>query len=113
MMDWSVLSILVGIGLLMYLTTYSLNRFRKRKIRRKEWEKDKISLFLLLIQSIIVVASIVVNSVFRPVTHQIIIAENLINIIVFFLAFMEGFHTKRILSTIVSTVLLILFLISS
>ncbi|MEM4536264.1 MAG: hypothetical protein QXP92_03390 [Nitrososphaerota archaeon] len=107
-----VLLSMLGSGLLAYITINLLNRFRKRKIKRKEWEENKLMLFLLLIQSITVVLSIIVNSIFRSPPYPVAIIEYIINFILFFLSFIESLHLRRIPLMTICITLLLLFLLS-
>lgn|GEM_PF-3549396 len=111
-MSQNLATLVLGVASLIILTVFFLIRFRERRLKSKNWEEDRILLSLLLTQSIIVITSIIINSVFRPISYLLITIENIINFIIFFIVFIEGFYKKKILSMITSIMLLILFLVS-
>lgn len=111
-MSQNPLPIILGVMSFLILTAHILNTLRNRKLRRKNWEENKIPLTLLLVQSVIVVASIILNSVFHPIYYPVILIEDIINFIVFIITFLEGYHRKKALVIVASILLMILFLIS-
>lgn len=111
-MSQNLLPIILGIMSFLILTAHYLDSLRNRRLKRKNWEENKIPLTLLLVQSVIVVASIIVNSVFYPIYYPAILIENIINFIVFIITFLEGYYRKKALVMATSIVLMILFLIS-
>ncbi|MEN2975417.1 MAG: hypothetical protein ABDH32_07600 [Candidatus Caldarchaeales archaeon] len=83
-----------------------------RKLKRRNWEEDKILLFLLLSQSAIFLLTIIVNSAYRPSFYPTILIESIINLAIFILTFFEALYRKRSLAVFASMLIFIMFLLS-
>ncbi|MCS7126546.1 MAG: hypothetical protein NZ929_06540 [Aigarchaeota archaeon] len=108
-MEQHLLFIIYGTVLsLMYIINL-LVKFKKRKIKKKNWEEDKLLLFFLLAQSIIFLSTIIVNSVYRPSSYTIILIEYIINLSIFILTFLESLNRRKISAIVASTTILLIF----
>lgn len=110
-MDWDLLLTAVGASVSAACIAAAVARLLTRRMGKKGWEEDRATLLFLLAQSAAFLSTVVVNSVYRPVTYPIILFEYAVNSLLFFLAFTESLHRRKFLASAASALLFLLLLL--